>query len=452
MSPYPPTAKPAGPAVEPTAPLTTRLPEALTAFGYRNFRLFWVGGLISASGRFFQVVAIPAIIWSLTRSPFWVGLAGFAQMVPMALVAPFSGALADRHPRRKVLMVTQASQALVAVVFAAIWWGGIRSPSAYIAVSALAGLFGGLNLPAWQAFVSELVPRGVMLNAITLNSVQFNSARMIGPVLAGVTVARAGAGTAFAINAVSYLAVIVALFMIDTPDVVKTSAERFRPARDIFLTAGYICRRAGIATAVAVVCLLGFFGLSIQVLSVVLAEEVFDRGPSGYGLMLTMIGVGAVVSAPLVASLGGRVNRSSIQGVALIVYGCAILGIALAPSFLVALVALAVMGAAHLTSASVLNTTVQLQVDEDHRAKVLGMYLMMLLLANPLGQLVLGRMMESIGPRASFAVAGGVLACTAVVLAATGALNRLDDEPGTYEPQVLPEVHPTTPVPPRHLR
>ena len=448
----PPPPNPAPPPARGGAVSARRLPVALASLGYRDFRYFWIGGLISSSGRFFQVVALPVIIWDLTKSPGWVGFAGFAQFVPMAMMAPIGGPLADRHPRRKLLLVTQSLMALVALAFAAMWWAGVRSPLAFVAVSALAGLTGGLNLPAWQAFVSELVPRDLLLNAVTLNSAQFNSSRMIGPVLAGITVAAAGPAAAFVVNAASYVAVLIALALIDAPGTASSSAQPLRPVRNFVRTARYVRNRRGISTAIAVATLIGFIGLPIQVLIVVLAEDVFHRGPSGYGLMLTMVGAGAVACSPIVASLGGRVPRSRILVLALGVYGVAVVGLAVAPTFVASLVPLAAMGAAHLASASTLNTTVQLQVDEDRRAQVLALYLMMLLLGNPIGQLALGQMMELVGPRLTLGAAGVVFLGAAAAMLTAGWLRNLDEEVGSYEPQVLPEVHPTTPSPPRRHR
>lgn len=431
-------------------PTTRQRPFA--AMAHRNFRLFWIGGLISGSGRFFQALAIPAVVWQLTESPGWVGLAGFSQFLPTAMVAPLAGALADRHDRRLLLLVTQSAQAVMAASFMALWWSGVRSPGVFVAVSAVAGLVAGLNIPAWQAFVSELVPRHLLLNAITLNSMQFNSARMIGPVLAGVTIASVGPGWAFFVNFVSYGAVLVALALIRTPDITRARTERIRPLRDFVETIHYIGRKPGISAAIMTVFLIGMFGLPIQTLSIVFAEDVYDRGPSGFGLMLTMIGAGAVLFSPVVATLGGRVARSRLQGIAIVAYSCAVIGFAVAPTFLLALVALMAVGAAHLTSASTLNTTIQLQVDEDRRAKVLAVYLMVLLLSSPIGLLVLGQLIELIGPRRTMFGAGLVMLAAASALKVSGRLAALDEEGGTYVPEVVPEAHPTLPVPPREDR
>lgn len=427
---------------------SSRLPAALEALRYRDFRLFWIGGFVSGVGRFFQFVAIPAVIWNLTGSPGWVGFGGFAQFISMALVAPVAGPLADHHSRRRMLLVTQSGQALMALGLAVAWWSGVREPAAYVAMSVLVGLSAGLNLPAWQAFVSELVPRPVLLNAVTLNSTQFNASRLIGPMLAGATLVAAGPGTAFLINSVSFLAVIAALVMIRTPGAIADDTDRIHPARDFAATLAYIRGQSGIATAVGAVVLIGMFGLSIQVLVIVFAEGVFGRDESGYGLMLTMIGAGAVAAAPFVTSLGGRFRRSRVQAFALLAYGLAVMALAAAPVFWMALVALAVMGASHLTSAAMLNTTIQLQVEEHRRAQVIAVYMMALLLANPVGQLVLSQLIELIGPRPTFGIAGATLVAATLVLRASGRLSRLDLEGGRYEPRVLAEFHPTTPTAP----
>ena len=347
-----------------------------------------------------------------------------------------------------MLLVTQSGQALMALGLAVAWWSGVREPAAYVAMSVLVGLSAGLNLPAWQAFVSELVPRPVLLNAVTLNSTQFNASRLIGPMLAGATLVAAGPGTAFLINSVSFLAVIAALVMIRTPGAIADDTDRIHPARDFAATLAYIRGQSGIATAVGAVMLIGMFGLSIQVLVIVFAEGVFGRDESGYGLMLTMIGAGAVAAAPFVTSLGGRFRRSRVQAFALLAYGLAVMALAAAPVFWMALVALAVMGASHLTSAAMLNTTIQLQVEEHRRAQVIAVYMMALLLANPVGQLVLSQLIELIGPRPTFGIAGATLVAATLVLRASGRLSRLDLEGGRYEPRVLAEFHPTTPTAP----
>ncbi len=422
---------------------------AFASFGYRSFRYFWFGGFVANAARFFQYVALPAVMWDLTRSPGWVGFAGFAQFATMAVIAPAAGVLADHYPRRRILMVSQSLMGLVAAAMALAWVQGVRSPTAYVAMAAASGLAGGLNLPAWQAFVSELVPKDLLLNAVTLNSAQFNSSRLVGPMLGGITVAAAGPAAAFGVSAVGCLGVIGAVARIESRRTSAAGTPSMRLIRNTLAVARYVRARRGLVVAFVTVALIGSVGLPVQMLAVVFAEDVFDRGPGGFGIMLTMVGAGAVAATPVVASLGGRVRRSQIQRAALVMYGTAVAGLAAAPTFLTFLVPLVLIGAAHLTSASSLNTAVQLQVDEERRAQVLSLYVMVLMSSNPLGQLVLGQLIELIGPRPAFAAYGAALVAGTAALQALGWLSHLDIEVGEYSPDVVPEAHPTTPSPPR---
>lgn len=397
------------------------------SFRNRNFRLFWIGGFVSNTGRWFQSVAVPAIIWQLTESAAWVGFSGFARMAPMALVSPVAGALADRYDRRKLLFVTQSLQALSTGVLMVMWIGGVRRAIAYAALSALAGVFGGLNLPGWKAFIADLVPRERLLNAITLNSMQFNASRMFGPALAGLTLAAFGPAWAFFTNFVSFGAVLIALWLID----VRTGPtggdrEPFAPLRDFVETIGWVVTQPGISQAIVTVGVVGLLGMPIQVLAVVFAEDVFDSNETAYGLMLTMIGLGAVLTAPFVAGRGATMSRSRLEAGALIVYTAGIVGFALAPSLPVAFVALMLVGSAHLTSASVLNTAVQVQVPEARRAKVLSVHMMVVTLSSPVGQLVLGAIMARSGPRPTMVGAGVLMGLITTLFLLTRRLRHLD--------------------------
>jgi len=431
-------------------PAEAREPGPFAAFGFRNFRVVWIGAVISNIGRWFQSVAIPLVIYDLTGgSAAWVGLAGFAQQIPTALLGPLAGALADRYARRNILIITQSLQAVASVAFVVMWSAGVRSPGAFVIAAVGTGVAAGLNLPAWQAFISELVPREYLMSAITLNSAQFNVARLLGPLLGGLVVREWGPGWAFSINTVTYIAVIVALIIVSMPRVHAEPTGRMRPIREFIATIGYVRTRPGIVTAISTVTLIGFFGLAGQSMSVTLAEDVFNRPDTGFGMMLTSAGFGAVLASPLVAWSAGKVRRSLIQQYALVIYGGGIILAGAAPWFGLALCGMFIMGVAHIASASTLNTAIQLQVDESVRAKVLSVYITTLLLATPLGLLVLGQAIDRFGPRETFVVSGVALVLVALVLVATGRLRGLDVEVGEYEPSSVAEVHPSTPAPPK---
>ena len=204
------------------------LRAAVAALRYRNFALFWTGALISSTGGWVQNVTIPYVVYKLTDSETWVGFAGFSLLITAALFGPIGGTLADRLDRRKVLIVMQSAQAVVALILWAMWSAGVRSPGAIVALAALSGAFAGLMIGSWQAFVSELVPREVLLNAVTLNSAQFNAARAFGPAIGGIVLATLGPGWGFFINAVSFVAVIGALLPMRLDRVVEKARARCR--------------------------------------------------------------------------------------------------------------------------------------------------------------------------------------------------------------------------------
>ena len=425
------------------------LRDSFSVFRIRNYRLFWFGGLISNIGRWFQTIAIPIVVFDLTDSAGWVGLAGFAQIMPMALMGPFGGAIADRYPRRQVLLITQTLQAFVALGLMALWFSGVREAWAFVAISVLVGLTAGLNLPAWQAIVSELVPRDRLLAGITLNSAQFNASRMVGPALGGAAIAWFGPGWAFFVNAISYGAVLTGLALMRLDAVHKQPEGRMRPLREFADAARYAFANQGIRTAILTVSLIGFFGLSLQTLSVTIAEDVFDQGEQGFGWMLSSVGLGAVLTSPLIAAAAGRFKRSQIQQTALLLYAAGSLVIATAPVFAVALVGSFMMGAAHLTSASTLNTAIQLQVDEAVRAKVLAVYLTTLTASNPLGQLSLGQLIDRTNPRLAYTVAGVTYIAIGLYLLAGRRLRGLDVEAGEITEPFGGDVQPTAPAPPK---
>lgn len=424
------------------------LRSSFSVFANRNYRLFWFGGLVSNIGRWFQTIAIPIVVFDLTDSAAWVGLAGFAQIMPMALMGPFGGAIADRYPRRTVLLCTQTLQAFVALGLMAVWAVGVREAWAFVACSVLVGVTAGLNLPAWQAIVSELVPREQLLAGITLNSAQFNASRMVGPALGGAAIAAFGPGWAFFVNGVSYGAVLTGLALMRFEAVPRRHEGRMRPLAEFAGAARYALANPGIRTAILTVTLIGFFGLSLQTLSVTVAEDVFDQGETGFGWMLSSVGLGAVLTSPIVASAASRFRRSQIQQVALLLYAAGSLVIAVAPVFSVALVGSFMMGAAHLTSASTLNTAIQLQVDEAVRAKVLAVYITMLTASNPLGQLTLGQLIDRTDPRFAYTVAGIAYVTIGLWLLAGRRLRGLDAEAGEITEAFGGDVQPTTPAPP----
>lgn len=413
------------------APVPDRgLRRAVSAFRHRNFAVFWTGALLSNIGTWMQALTIPFVLYDLTGSASVVGIGGFLQFFPIVLMGPIAGSVADRFPRRQVLLLTQSAAAVGAAALWITWELGVRSPAAIIALVALNSVVVGVNIPSWQAFISELVPRAELLNAVTLNSAQFNASRAVGPAIGGLVLGAWGPGAAFLLNAVSFVAVIVALRLVRVP-----ALERARPDRRVLgqfaegLAA--VRRDPAILVCIVLVVLVALLGMPVLQLMAVFAEDVFRISEGSYGVLAGMLGFGSVLATPLVAGWGSSIPRGRLVGAALVVYGGALAAFAQSPSYGVALVFAAVAGAGFLTIVSSLNTTVQLLVTETLRGRVTAIYVMSFTGAYPVGALVQGWLTDRWGAPATVTGAGLLIAATAVVLLCSGEiLSRIDRSEG----------------------
>jgi MFS family permease len=373
----------------------------VAALRYRNFALFWTGALLSNSGTWIQAIAIGYVVNELTHSAPLVSFASFMQFLPIVVMGPWGGSLADRYDRRRILLVGQIGLGVLAFLMWALWVVGVDSVWMIVGISLLSGFVNGATIPAWQAFVSELVPRSALLNAVTLNSTQFNGARAFGPALGGFVLYAGGPGAAFLLNAVSYAAVVGALVLIRTGP--RAMAVR-RMGESVF--AGFVEAvrygrdRPGILTCFIVVAALGMFGSPYLQLMPYFASDVFGVDEVAYGFLQAGLGVGSLLSAPFIAGPGTAVRRSRLVTLGMVSYGISMIVFALTSWFVVGFVALLVGGAGYLCLASTLNTTIQLQVDEVMRGKVLACYVMILTTSLPLGLGVQALLLNVIGAQA----------------------------------------------------
>ena len=405
----------------------------MRALQHRDYRLFFVGALASNSGNWIQNLAVPFVLFELTNRSIFVGLAGFAQFIPAFVLGPLGGSLADRLDRRTLLIGTQAAMAFAAGLLWLTWAIGWRDPWLILGLTALTGIFNGLMIPAWQAFVPSLVPRADLASAITLNSTQFNASRALGPALSGLLLATAGPAAAFAVNTFSFVAVIGVLMAI------RPLAPHVRPQGAEGVFAGfqtalrYIRQRTGILVSVGCAVLVAFFGNPTTQFTVVFAEEVYGAGATVVGVLTAAVGVGAVLIAPLLSSWDTRLQRSAVVRWGLPFYALAVIGFGVAPTWPVGLVALLAVGAGFLAVIATTNTAVQLIVADEMRGRVMSARVMGFTLAFPVGSLLQGAMADLWGPQATVVAAGGSLLVVAVYLwsrpLTLATLDQEDDTP-----------------------
>ena len=414
---------------------------AFEAFRIRNFSLIWTSSLMSSTGNWLQMMAVPFVVFGLTGSGAWLGFTGFMATLPLLLLGPMGGSIADRFDRRTVLLVGSATQGAFTMALWLTWVAGVRSVGVLIVLVTASACVSGLTVASWQAFVTEVVPRRLLLNAVTLNSAQFNAARAFGPALGGLVLATLGVSWAFFFNAFSFFLLTIGLLLVRV-------ARRERPPRDgrsrvlaeTWSAVRYVRTRPGIAAAMLVVFALGLLGGPLFNLLVVFAQDVYDVGDGVYGLLAACLGAGAVLASPFIAGWGSRQRRSRMVTIAMVGYGCALIAFATAPSLLVGALALLVAGAGYLGISSTLNTTVQLQVTEAMRGRVIALYIMSLTAAMPLGALIQGALIDVIGPQTTVAGAGAIFLVVFVVLRyGFGLFAAMDDLSGPTDPVTLVE-------------
>jgi MFS family permease len=399
------------------------------AFHYRNFTLMWSASLLSSSGVWLQNMAVPFVIYRITGSGAWLGFTAFLSYVPLVVTGPLAGSFADRFDRRTVLMCTGTGSFFATGALWLVWVAGERRIGVILLLLTLNGFVAGMQIASWQAFVTELVPREHLLNAVTLNSAQFNAARAFGPALGGLVLATLGPSWAFFLNAVTYLAMVGALFLVRRPKVVRPKPEgRPRAVAEMVQALRYVRTEPGIGVCLLIVFALGFLGGPLFNLIVVFADDVYGVGDGLYGVLAACLGAGAILTAPLIAGPGSRLARSHLVALAIVTYSLALVALGLSPVAVVGACALLVAGAGYLGISATLNTTIQLQVTEAMRGKVLALYVMTLTLAMPVGSLLQGWLVDLVGVQATVAGAGAVfLAVFATLRFRTTALSHMDD-------------------------
>jgi|TARA_B100001105_G_scaffold193692_1_gene157723 MFS family permease len=403
------------------------------AMGFPNYRRFWIGGVLTNNGRWVQYVTTYFIVYRITGSAAWVGMAGFSTFIPMVLMNPLAGYVSDHFDRRRVLLTTNSLCSLLAATMALTWTAGIRNVGFWMLLLLVGGFIYGVQLPTWQSFVAECVPREHLRNAITMNSTQFNAARTFGPALGGLLIGMFGPGWALTLTAVFYGPVLVALLRIDPATLYRPQqSSRVGGHRgssvvsDYRESIRYVLNAPGIRAAIITVTLISTAGQPIVQQIVVFAEEVFEVSPFWFGILGSAQGIGALLAAPVVAGELTHFRRSRIQLVATSGYGAAIVVFALAPSFWVGFCALALVGAMHLASATNLNSTVQLQVADELRGRVMAIYLMGVLGLSPFANLLMGWLISILGPRPVVVATGLIVIGGGLVLQVTGQYARLD--------------------------
>jgi len=395
----------------------------------RNYRLFFFGQLVSIAGTWMQTVAQSFVVLDLTHSGTQLGLTTAARFLPMFVFGPLGGVFADRMDRRRVLYVTQALSGLLAGVFAVtVGTHSIRLWIVYLLAIAL-GFVNVFDNPARQSFISEMVSTGDLPNAVTLNSVAANMARVFGAALGGVIAAAIGLALCFTFNALSFGAVLVSLAAMRTSELFP--AERVsRQKKQVRQGLRYVRNTPELLIPLLMIAVVGTLAWEFQVSLPLMASEVFHGGAGSYGVMASVMGGGAVVGG-LISAARAR-PRARALCLAAIGWGIAILAAAAAPSFALELAALVFVGYGSITFNSLAKTTLQLAAKPEMRGRVMALWALAWMGSTPIGGPIVGWTGQAIGARWALVIGGvATLACGVLALPA---LTRIDRRPAPDAP------------------
>lgn len=377
------------------------------ALRHRNFRLYLGGMAVSLAGTWMHQLAQSWLVYRLTGSEFMLGVVWFCSNIPVLLLSPLAGLVADRYPRRRVIFLAQAVAALQAAVLAALTLSGRVEVWHVVVLALVFGIASAFDIPARQAFYIHLVGKEDLINAISLNSATFNAARVAGPALGGLVVARVGEGACFAINAVSYFAVLGSLLAMRIEEAIEPSQETaWQRLRGGF---EYIWRTPPLRALLAVCGLVAVSIAPVMTLAPMFADGIFGKGPGGLGLLTSALGLGAIAGT---LSLARRTASAGLPRV--VFYSAAMLALTLtvfsvSPSFALCVALMPFVGMAVMRHNAATNTTVQLGIDDRLRGRVMSFYSMMVVGMFPVGSLLAGALAERIGSRA--AVLLGAVGC-----------------------------------------
>lgn len=365
--------------------------------------------LVSLIGTWIQAVAQSWLVFELTRSAFLLGLVGFLSSIPVFLLSLFGGVLADRMNKRNILITTQTAFMLLAFLLAYLTQMKLITAKDIMFIALLNGVVMAFDAPSRQAVVVELVGKENLFNAIALNSVAFNSSRIIGPALAGVLVATIGMSGCFYLNGISFLAVIFALFLIKTKKGSESNKNNNALA-DLIDGLVFVKNNRLILALVSIVGVVSLFGVSYVILMPIFAQNILKVGIRGLGVLMSSAGLGALLGALILAYLGDFKYKGRFLFASSLVFSFALILFSLSRIYLVSIVALIFIGGSSVTAVALINTILQIRVVDAFRGRVMSVFMLTFAGMMPFGNLISGVLAQALGVSSAILI-GGVV-CT----------------------------------------
>lgn len=384
------------PEIVPLRARQFRIPKTFSALRHRNYRLFLIGQLISIAGTWMQIIAQGWLVYQISGSELALGVVGFASAIPALIISPVAGVVTDRVSRRALLVSTQAGAMLLALILAALTFMDIVEVWHVILLAAGLGVVNSFDGPARQAFVVEMVGREDLPNAIALNSMTFNSGRIIGPAIGGAVLVLMGASWCFLLNGISFLAVITGLLLMRLPPN-KVDTSKLSPWKQMKSALDYLGGEPNLRALLLMALAFSLFGISYSTVLPAFIDKVLQQGAGAFGTVNAMSGIGAVTGAFIVAKWGDRGQRGRWLSWAILAFPVVLAIFAVNRNYPLALALAVLLGIGFMLTFTLINTLLQTQLADEMRGRVLSLYTLTFFGFTPFGNLMIGSMAEWIG-------------------------------------------------------
>lgn len=375
---------------------------------HKNYRLFFSGQIFSLIGTWMQSMAQSWLVYQLTYSSVWLGTIGFLNSIPILFLSMFGGSLADRMSKRKLIIITQIVSLIQALLLAILVLTDMITVEIVAFFALSLGVINAFDIPARQSFIVELVGKDDLTNAIALNSATFNAARIIGPAVGGVIIGALGIGWCFLLNAVSFVAVLIGLFKINIIHQSQPQQVSINFLHSIKESVKYLRSDISLVALMTLVAVVTIFGWSYSVLLPIFADSVLNIGAVGLGNLMMSVGIGALVSAVTVASFESRISARSFVYTGIFLFTVCVAVFALSSNVSLSIFSLVGVGMGLVMFLATANATIQKQVPDELRGRVMGLYSLIFQGLSPFGSFGMGFFANIIGVRGAV-VSGGMI-------------------------------------------
>ncbi len=387
----------------------TKLSNPFKALKQKNFRYYWLGMCISLIGTWMQNIAQPWLAYTLTKSPLLLSLIGTLQFTPVLIFSLFAGVFIDKIPKRTILIFTQSCSLIITLILALLVWSGKIEYWHILVMATALGVVNALDMPSRQAFISELVDKDNLMNAIALNSMAFNIARILGPAIAGIVMGYMGIAFCFFANSISFGAVLLSLFFIKPINAGNKPKKESKVLTEIADGLKFIYKNDVLLYTILVTAIVGTFAPNFNVLVPVFAKEVLNQNEAGFGILMSFMGFGSFIGAMFIASLSKSGPKKIVLFAFPLIVGAFLIIIGFTNVYILTGIALAITGFFFICFSSSANSILQLNSSNEYRGRVMSVYTLVFAGSTPIGNLYAGIFADKFNARIGFIACGAII-------------------------------------------